>query len=88
LRYTFDSRKLALNVSKHQVWFDQANDFEWETALLIADQRKRYPETRFQAIGYIGNRLYVMIFCLRANEIRIISLRKTNRREIEHYAEA
>ena len=88
LRYTFDARKLAFNVSKHQVWFEQANDFEWETAIVCIDCRKRYPETRFQAIGYISKRLYVLIFCLRENEVRIISLRKANRREVEHYAEA
>ncbi len=70
------------------MWFEQASDFEWETAVVRADCRQSYLETRFQAIGYIGNRLYVLVFCLRENEVRIISLRKANRREIEHYAEA
>ncbi len=88
LRYTFDRRKLAINVEKHGVWFDQAADFEWETALVAADHRKCYSETRFEAIGFIDDRLYVMIFCLRDTEVRVISLRKANRREIEHYAKA
>ncbi len=87
MNYEFDPEKLAANVRKHLMWFEEAIDFEWETAIIEADNRKTYGETRFEGIGYIGQRLCVMIFCLRMNTVRIISLRKANFREVQHYAQ-
>lgn len=87
MRYTFDAPKLASNVRKHFVWFEEAHRFEWVNALIIADRRRRHPETRFKAFGYIGNRIHVMIYCLREYSVRLISLRKANPREIEYHAE-
>jgi uncharacterized DUF497 family protein len=87
MRYEYDPQKLAANVKKHAVWFEEAVEFEWETANLTIDDRNFYLETRFEAIGYIRERVYVMIFCLRVNAVRIISLRKANNREVKRYAE-
>jgi len=86
MRYSYDPRKLATNVAKHQVWFHEADNFEWETAAITVDSRKRYSETRFTAHGVIGERLHVMAFTLRETSIRIISLRKANAREVKRYA--
>lgn len=49
--------------------------------------RQQYAEQRFEAIGYIGLRLHVMVYCLRGDAIRVISLRKANAREVKRYAE-
>jgi uncharacterized DUF497 family protein len=87
MNYTHDPKKLAVNVEKHGVWFQEAEAFEWETALVKVDDRRQYEETRFEATGYIGNRLHVMVFCLREAAVRIISLRKANSREVKRYAE-
>ena len=43
-------------------------------------------DPRFEATGYIGNRLHVMVFCLRTDAVRVISLRKANKREEKIYA--
>ena len=86
MNYEHDPAKLAANVRKHGVWFSAADDFEWETAQLEVDSRKRYGETRFIAAGLIGVRLSVLTFTLRGNAVRIISLRKANRREVQRYA--
>jgi uncharacterized DUF497 family protein len=86
MRYDHDPKKLAANVASHQVWFHEADGFEWETAIMEVDTRKRYGETRFIAKGYIGLRLYVMVFTLRETAVRIISLRKANAREMKRYA--
>ena len=40
----------------------------------------------FIAAGLIGVRLFVLTFTLRGNAVRIISLRKANRREVQRYA--
>jgi len=88
MRYAYDPKKLSANVARHRVWFHEADDFEWESALVVVDDRQRYGETRFRSTGYIGSRLFVMVFTLRETAVRIISLRKANYREVERYAKA
>jgi len=82
MKYEFGPEKLAINVGKHGVWFSLA---EGETALMRCDSRHSYGETRFEATGLIGSRLYVLVFTLRETAVRIISLRKANTREIKRY---
>ena len=87
MRYAFDVEKLAANVAKHGVWFSAAEGFDWETALIAIDDRQRYAETRFIAIGLIGARLHVMVFTLRETTVRLISRRRANSREVRRYVE-
>ncbi len=86
VRYTYDPKKLAINVANHQVWFHEAEGFAWETAVVSVDGRRHYGETRFVAHGLIEDRLYVMVFTLRETSVRVISLRKANSREVKRYA--
>lgn len=58
-----------------------------ETAVVCEDTRKEYAEQRFEATGYIGDRLHVMVYCLRSDSVRVISLRKANAREVKRYAQ-
>ena len=88
MRYTYDPQKLAINVAKHQVWFQAVEGFEWETALIKVDSRHGYGEPRLEAMGLIGARLYVLVFTLRETAVRVISLRKANSREVKRYAAA
>ena len=83
----FDPVKDEINLDKHGVSLVDADDFEWETAVVREDTRKQYAEPRFEAAGYIGERLHVMVFCLRTENVRVISLRKANPREVKRYAE-
>lgn len=86
MNYSHNPKKLAENVAKHGVWFHEAEDFDWATARIEVDDRHRYAETRFEAVGLIGERLYVLVFCFRETKIRLINLRKANRREVKRYA--
>lgn len=86
MRYTFDLAKQAANVAKHGVFFAAAQEFEWETALVAVDDRHGYGETRFTAVGLIGERVHVMVFNLRETSVRIIGLRRANSREVRRYA--
>ena len=54
------------------MWFHEADGFDWQTALVQVDARKHYGETRFQAAGLIGTRLFLMVFTLRETAVRII----------------
>ena len=87
MNYEFDPDKDEGNFDKHGLSLADADGFEWETALVRQDTRKQYAEPRFEAKGYIGERLVVMVFCIRADAVRVISLRKANPREVNSYAE-
>jgi hypothetical protein len=52
---------------------------------VIEDNRKNYGERRFLAFGPIGDRLHCVAFSVRGENIRVISLRKANSRELERY---
>lgn len=84
---TFDPAKDISNRRKHCVPLAMARDFEWNDALVTRDTRRDYGENRMIAIGYIGLRLYVVVYVDRQDARRIISLRKANAREVSHYAE-
>ena len=84
----FDAVKNAINIAKHGVDFEMVDVFEWDTAVVVEDTRREYGETRLIALGYIGDRLHVLAFTIRDRNIRPISLRKANSREIRRYAEA
>ncbi len=49
------------------------------------DLRKDYGERRFQALGFIGDRLHALVFTPRHDKVHVISLRKANAREANHY---
>jgi uncharacterized DUF497 family protein len=82
----FDPIKSTLNLAKHGVSFTEAEELEWETAVVKPDNRHEYGEQRF--IGYVlkSDRLYCVVYTERGDQRRIISLRKANEREVRAYA--
>ncbi len=53
--------------------------------LLREDTRHSYGEVRYQLVGSIDGRLFVVIYTLRHDVMRIISARKANQREEKQY---
>lgn len=49
------------------------------------DTRYSYGEERYQLMGMIEKRLYVVVYTHRHDAMRIISARKANQREVKHY---
>ena len=84
--YEWDEAKRHGNAQKHSIDFRQADAFGWDTAIVEMDPRSAEP--RFRAYGYVGARLHVLVFTWRQEKIRIISLRKANKREETRYASA
>ncbi|MFT8808866.1 BrnT family toxin [Gluconobacter sp.] len=56
-----------------------AEGFEWDAAFIQASQSSNEP--RLIALGPIGDRLHVLVFSIETRTVRIISLRKANKRE-------
>jgi uncharacterized DUF497 family protein len=83
--YEWNEIKRKANLAKHGVDFTAIEAFAWEEALVIPDTRKDYGEPRFLAFGPIDDRLHCLAFSVRGGSIRVISLRKANRREVKRY---
>ncbi|MDB5405825.1 MAG: hypothetical protein JWL84_737 [Rhodospirillales bacterium] len=52
-----------------------ASDMDFDTALVLADERRAYGEVRYHALGVIGDRLCMLAFTMRGQVLRAISLR-------------
>ena len=85
MRITFDPAKDAINRAKHGVSLGEAVRPDWQQTLAGPDTRADYGEPRQIGYGPIGRRLYCVVFVDRGNILRIISLRKANRREVARY---
>ena len=85
MKITFDPAKNEQNVALRGISFDSVVRFDWDTALVGRDDRVNYGEDRFIAFGQINGRLHVLVFTPRDGAIRVISLRKANKREIKRY---
>ena len=83
--FSFDPAKSARNLAERGIRFEAAADFDWSRALVVEDRRKDYGERRFQALGFIGERLHMMVFTPREGRLHVISLRKANQREVRGY---
>lgn len=85
-RIVFDPAKSAANARTRGLPFSLLKDeFDWATAEIVEDRRRTYGEPRYRAFGYIGDRLHVVAFTPRGEALRIISLRRANRREERRY---
>lgn len=62
-----------------------ASAFADPDRVIRQDRRFSYGEVRYQLIGRVEGRLYVLIYTPRQDKIRIISARKANLREVKRY---
>ena len=82
---SYDPDKNDKNIAERGISFERAAEFEWSSALIVEDIRKDYGESRFQALGFIGKRLHVLVVAPRAGKVHVMSPRKANRREVKRY---
>ena len=85
MAFTFDPEKNARNIAERGLSFDLVERLEWETAIIVEDTRRDYGETRLQVLALLDGRLYAAVVTPRGEDLRVISLRKANRREVERY---
>lgn len=85
MEYEWNPDKATANFIKHGVPFEAAYSFVWEEAVIEEDLRFAYGERRFNAFGRIEDRLHALVFTMRGRTVRIIGLRKANRREVRRY---
>ena len=84
--YEWDEEKNRINFEKHEIDLSEVEKFEWDTAVVRRSDRFREP--RWLAIGYLGERLHIVVFTDRIYKRRIISLRIASNKERREYAQA
>jgi uncharacterized DUF497 family protein len=55
--------------------------------MACVDDRRDYRELREIWFGIIDERLYCVVFTQRGDSMRIVSLRKANKREVQDYVD-
>lgn len=82
----FDPAKSAANVRTRGIGFERFVDMDFDSAISLEDTRKDYGEVRLRVLGLIDGRLHAAVITPRGEQIRVISLRRANRREERAYA--
>jgi uncharacterized DUF497 family protein len=85
VRIAFDPAKNLRNIEERGLSFELVRGFDFETAIFAVDSRRDYGETRLRALGLLDDRLHALVFVEEATGIRIVSFRKANKREVQHY---
>lgn len=81
MELSYDPAKSERSVRERGLSFKRARDFDFENARFWEDTRQDYPETRYVALGYLDDRLHVLVFSETRDGIRVISFRKADERE-------
>lgn len=86
MQYEWDEQKRRVNLEKHGEDFGDAVLLDWSRAHIIPDTRHDYGEPRYAAfVPRNDARLMCLVFSPRGRNMRIISYRKANSREIRNY---
>ena len=88
MRIEFDPVKSERNIRERGLSFEQAREFDFDSADYLIDARRDYGETRIIAVGYLDWRLHVLCFVGIGDGIRVISFRKANLREANKHGKA
>jgi len=83
--FEFDEKKSISNLKKHGIDFVIAQTL-WIDPNLIEVQAKSENEPRFLLIGRIAEKHWSAIITYRGDNIRIISVRRSRKLEVELYA--
>mgnify|MGYP006298937555 FL=1 len=84
VKFEFDKRKSQINKKKHGINFIEAQAL-WEDADRIEIPAKTIDEERYLLIGKISDQCWSAILTYRGEKIRIISVRRSRKEEVEIY---
>jgi uncharacterized DUF497 family protein len=85
MTYEWDERKSRINLAKHGLDFSDAEAVFSGPCITFVDDRFDYGEERLITLGLLAGRAVVIAHAQRNEVVRIISMRKANRREQKIY---
>ena len=83
--FTCDPNKSRANYFKHGIVLEFAQYLEWKKEVVWQDVRYNYNEVRMSGLVPLEGKVYAVVYVLRAESTRIISLRTANKREVRRY---
>ena len=84
MEFEFDFVKSAANAAKHGVDFETAQAL-WEDPDRLQVPARTQGEPRFMLIGRIAGKHWSAVFTVREDKIRIVSVRRSRKDEVEAY---
>jgi uncharacterized DUF497 family protein len=84
MKFEFDSRKSNDNKKKHGIDFYEAQAL-WDDPDTIEIPVRTSDESRFLVIGKISERYWSGVITYRGDTIRIISVRRSRKEEVDIY---
>ena len=85
MEFGWDPAKNGINFRKHGLDFEDAELVLAGRCFTFEDRRLEYGEERLITLGALEGRTVVVTHVQRGDSIRIISMRKANRREQKTY---
>lgn len=87
MEFEYDPQKSARNLAKHGIGFGEAQRL-WDDERCIELASPFSSEDRYLVIGMIGNKHWTAIVTYRSAAVRIISVRRSRKKEAACYDEA
>ena len=86
MQIEFDTDKRERTLAERGLDFARAAEVFAGRTYTIEDLRNDYAEPRYITVGKLDHRMIIMVWTLRGETHRIISMRKANEREQARYA--
>lgn len=87
MKFEFDPNKSASNKTKHGIDFEEAQEL-WNDPHLLEIEARSTDEPRFLLIGTIEGKYWSAVVTYRDDKVRIISVRRSRKEEVEVYEES
>ena len=84
MEFAYDPDKSAANAAKHGIDFEDAQAL-WRDPRLLEAPARTDDEPRFIVIGRIGDRVWAAVCVRRGDVVRIISVRRARKEEVDIY---
>ncbi|WP_342592022.1 BrnT family toxin [Jiella sonneratiae] len=86
--FEWDDDKARSSLDKHGVDFIDAAQIFFGPIMQAIDDREDYGETRIRAVGAHDGQVYVVVYTMRRNAVRLISAWKAGRHDRKSYYES
>ena len=84
MKFEFDPNKSASNEVKHGIDFEEAQ-LLWENTIVMTPVADDHGEDRWAVFGLIDDKHWTAIITMRENATRIISVRRSRKKEEDYY---
>ncbi len=88
MNFEWNEQKNKINILKHGIDFADIQEIFSSPILIKSDNRRDYNEQRWIGLGSLKDIIVVFVFTKRDKNLRVISIRKENKKERNIYNEA